>query len=544
MPKRAVNKTQPKSASTGDLSVGKSAQNKSQAYAAPQQAALFKSPAKHKTKKSADSKALSIPSSKQAVAMKKPDNKTQNKPGVKARADNKQAELTKNPIKKALTKPQSAVNKVASNPNLLAMVFSYVGVKQAAQVSRVSTLFNQARQIDQGERLKIHFPHYARAQINIPKAEAIKANSQAFMTAYQLEYKYKDAKTGEETPLNAHQVDLFERVKSNDIEGVILGVTQKHYMLDDFVRLIDIQNNTPCHYALVNKAKGQRILNYFYERAVEVFSGLKNTTKNQWGQNRLHWAVMCNQPITEIQAFINMINMADARGLTPLHIAFEYNITQVASELLDAKDAQVDTPTLTGATLAYMAAKNGNLVLLEKLHTKNANFTLSLKNGFSPIHAAAENGHTDVVDFLLKIGVSVNTKNINNITPLYLAAKNGHFDVVVRLLQQADIEINVADKESGTTAFYMGVQNNHYDVVEVLLKTKKINIDATIPNGLTALICAAYNNDYAMVVILHHAGANHAIIWDGKNAAEHADDNRIRDLLAPLDASLTQQKNL
>lgn len=125
--------------------------------------------------------------------------------------------------------------------------------------------------------------------------------------------------------------------------------------------------------------------------------------------------------------------------------------------------------------------------------------------GMTPLHYAAKSGLISAFDILLQNGAAIHVKTYQNYTPLHLATKGGHLHVVLRLLEK-DYEQLEETTNLGATPLHLAVDNEHLEVMQTLI-AHRANIDAKMPNGLTAIEIAVKRNNKAFVGILASAGA-------------------------------------
>jgi len=99
--------------------------------------------------------------------------------------------------------------------------------------------------------------------------------------------------------------------------------------------------------------------------------------------------------------------------------------------------------------------------------------------GFTALHGAAFLGIVEILAAVLEMKEwDVNAKDSLSFTPLIWAALRGHEGVVKALLEQKDINPDLADHECDQTPLTWAALKGHEAVVKVLLDQKSVN-----PNG-------------------------------------------------------------
>lgn len=136
--------------------------------------------------------------------------------------------------------------------------------------------------------------------------------------------------------------------------------------------------------------------------------------------------------------------------------------------------------------------------------------------GVTPIVYAAARGHVDTADLLLTKSARVNDACLKGSTALSRAVGAGMLGVTVRLLEEADIDVNTIDRtrryvsngwtffNSGLTPLMIAASGKHYEIVERLLSHEKIDVNkhTPLPYLDTALTYATRSGDSRVVAAL------------------------------------------
>jgi hypothetical protein len=96
-----------------------------------------------------------------------------------------------------------------------------------------------------------------------------------------------------------------------------------------------------------------------------------------------------------------------------------------------------------GFTPLYLACKNGNVAMVERLIAAGSQVDKVSKRG-TPLFMAAHDNRLDVVTLLIAAGADVNKAGFHNATPLHGAAQNGHAGIVSVLLETPGVDLNPA----------------------------------------------------------------------------------------------------
>ena len=130
------------------------------------------------------------------------------------------------------------------------------------------------------------------------------------------------------------------------------------------------------------------------------------------------------------------VNIKDALGRTPLHIAAEKGHGDVAMFLVES-GADVNLTDANGNTpLIFIIHKIGNLEITKQLLEKGALVNTQNRTGETALMYAAWRGHSDIVSLLLENRADATLKNRQGDTALTLAKSKGHLDIV-QMLQTA-----------------------------------------------------------------------------------------------------------
>lgn len=128
--------------------------------------------------------------------------------------------------------------------------------------------------------------------------------------------------------------------------------------------------------------------------------------------------------------------LSDGDGRSALSRAAD-NADEVAFRLLydevNFEDVKYDT-FAKGTTLLMMAARSGNLAIVQSLVDAGESIDLQDDDGFSALSHAAARGHENIVELLLDAGASAGLDDRHGLATLRLAAKSGCIDLVMRLI--------------------------------------------------------------------------------------------------------------
>ena len=227
------------------------------------------------------------------------------------------------------------------------------------------------------------------------------------------------------------------------------------------------------------------------------------------GTTPLHWAVRADD-IETSKALLNAganASAANRYGVTPLSLA-AVNGNAALIEALLAAGASANTVVSKGQTVLMTAARTGNpaaaRVLIE--HGADVNARESQLGETALMWAASEN-QAEVVTLLASRGADINARSSTiqfpkdrfglegvltilphgNWTPLMYAARDGGVDAA-RALAKAGAEVNATDPD-GTTALILAIMNAHYDTANAMLEAGA-DPNITDKAGMAALYAA------------------------------------------------------
>ncbi|VEU22633.1 DEKNAAC103446 [Brettanomyces naardenensis] len=152
------------------------------------------------------------------------------------------------------------------------------------------------------------------------------------------------------------------------------------------------------------------------------------------------------------KALIDIDDLADESGWTPLHIASSVGNLQIVKALIEHKPTpDVNQQTTTGQTcLHYAVSKNHFDVTDYLIKECKASTRIKDKKGQYPLHRAAAVGSLRMCKTLIEDGKSpLSVKDIYGFTPLHHALAEGHGDVAIYLVK-AGADYNAEDNEGKT----------------------------------------------------------------------------------------------
>eukprot|EP00747_Dinoflagellata_sp_TGD_P091184 gnl/TRDRNA2_/TRDRNA2_164972_c0_seq4.p1 gnl/TRDRNA2_/TRDRNA2_164972_c0~~gnl/TRDRNA2_/TRDRNA2_164972_c0_seq4.p1 ORF type:complete len:591 (-),score=50.27 gnl/TRDRNA2_/TRDRNA2_164972_c0_seq4:85-1605(-) len=195
------------------------------------------------------------------------------------------------------------------------------------------------------------------------------------------------------------------------------------------------------------------------------------------------------------------LNIPDAKGRTPLHVAAEQRHPNAIHALIDWRaDVHADVGPLVAAT--------------SRGHLANAQLLLAqgLEGSGTPLCAAVAQNHSNIVSLLLESGAHPDEHDQLGRSPLGTAARLGHGALVQNLLAHRATP-DTADTDSGLTALHHAVNNDRLSSVKLLLQANadpnKKNSESSTP---LHLLCSRgsrlYYSALADLLLKHGAEAN------------------------------------
>jgi ankyrin repeat protein len=239
---------------------------------------------------------------------------------------------------------------------------------------------------------------------------------------------------------------------------------------------------------------------------------------------------------------------ASAATSLPLVDAVKNGDRVVVQKLLQQK-ANVNAVEADGTTALHWAARAGDQELIRLLLRAGADARAANRYGVTPLQLAAINGSATTAQALLEAGADPNAVLPEGETILMTAARTGQTDLL-RVLLDRGADLNAREKWYGETALIWATAENHPDAVRVLLdRGANVNQASTpltfarrrsgqsvLPLGSwTPLMYAARENalDAGRVLVAAHAGLN-ATDPDGATALVIAIINANYDFAAFL----------
>ncbi|KAJ8668410.1 hypothetical protein QAD02_010073 [Eretmocerus hayati] len=196
--------------------------------------------------------------------------------------------------------------------------------------------------------------------------------------------------------------------------------------------------------------------------------------------------------------------------LTPLHLAVHSRLPEIAQILLD-KGADVNTKGFSGDTPLTLAAKTGNLSLIDPLlshdvHYEKDDFNLShfhiacmrnrvdvveklvsisqwtylnelvdegsiICHGYTPLHCAVHYDCIETVEYLLKRRATITKRDTSGLTPLHLADLQRNGKMIDLLLTAQKYDIKNPFSKFGLSHFHIACTRDNTSNVKHFLES-------------------------------------------------------------------------
>jgi ankyrin repeat protein len=215
---------------------------------------------------------------------------------------------------------------------------------------------------------------------------------------------------------------------------------------------------------------------------------------------------------------------AEADGTTALHWAVRGDDLELVDRLLH-NGADVQAANRYGVTPIHLAAVNGNAAMLERLIKAGANPNAAGADGETALMTVARGGHVDAAESLLKHGATVDARETwHGQTALMWAAAQGH-PAMIRALVAHGADVNARsnvepwerqvtaeprDKwlpPGGLTPLLFAAREGCVECISVLAELGA-NVNATAPDGISAIVIALINGHYDVAGAAIEAGTD------------------------------------
>ena len=348
------------------------------------------------------------------------------------------------------------------------------------------------------------------------------------------------------------QANLFVRlgadIHAEDIDGntalskaISSGIEMiQSVILPSNVQTRDSQGRTPLHIAVMGKADPE-VLNYLISIKADVNARDKNGdspihiavrnndrasgeillaygadvfTPNVSGESALKDALTRMGGRQDWVLNSNVIKSADGAGNTPLHLAAEWQLTQVVAFIVE-KGGDINARNANGETPLFNAVKadSGETIraMISGSAEKKADINARDFLGNSTLHACIRWAASRAAEVLLATDSAtnsrrlINARNLAGKTALHEAARTGNIPFVKSLvLSKADI--NAAD-ETGKTPLTDAIQANQTDVVKILLDNGASPVMQDM-YGRNAYHEAVEKSTPEIAILIRNAGGN------------------------------------
>jgi ankyrin repeat protein len=214
----------------------------------------------------------------------------------------------------------------------------------------------------------------------------------------------------------------------------------------------------------------------------------------------------------------------EADGTTALHWAVRQNDLELVDRLLRT-GAEPTAANRYGVTPLKLGAINGDPKLLGRLLDAGGDANAVARDGETLLMTAARGGHAAAVKLLLERGAAVDARESwHGQTALMWAAAQGHPDVLRELLAHgADVNARSNQEEwerqvtseprdkwlppGGLTPLLFAARENCLDCLPVLIEAGA-DVNATTPDGISAVVIALINGHYDVAGALVEAGTD------------------------------------
>jgi ankyrin len=200
-------------------------------------------------------------------------------------------------------------------------------------------------------------------------------------------------------------------------------------------------------------------------------------------------------------------------------MAVRRGFTDSVQALMNYDNLFLDMPTRAGITALHLAAKHGDLPIVQLLLGRGAGLSARTHDGYTPFLLAALNRQKAVVAYFLSIPdfdpnehsddgttalmIAVNNNSSNLVEllldcprvdpnapgfigPLFLALRLDRRSLIQKLIHHPRVRFS-EKSDTGLTFLHMAIKEGNEEVIERILSSRQIDVNAEDANGATPL---------------------------------------------------------
>nr|CAH0112680.1 unnamed protein product [Daphnia galeata] len=217
------------------------------------------------------------------------------------------------------------------------------------------------------------------------------------------------------------------------------------------------------------------------------------------GRTPLHYAIIGTNPTIISRHLIQKgadPNIADGKGMTPLHLAARIGkTTDLIDLILKMKQIDINGRDTNGRTILHCALNGNNVTIARHLLENGADPTVRDNDGVTPFDVAVINSEDiDLLDLILsnEKQVDIDEKNEFGMTALHMAMIKSNA-TAARYLIENRANPNATDKNGYTPLLLAVIHAKDMDIIELLLNRKEVDVNHSNDRGHNALKIAKYN---------------------------------------------------
>ncbi|XP_069701775.1 ankyrin-1-like [Periplaneta americana] len=235
--------------------------------------------------------------------------------------------------------------------------------------------------------------------------------------------------------------------------------------------------------------------------------------RDRFGRNLLHYAVLYGSMslAQRLVSLKGLANVQDSVGQTPLHVAVRHGYIPLV-RLMMKNHASPYVRSYKKWNVMHFAAYTGQEYCMKEMlkidrKLKDLLSQVTTDTGFTPLHLAAKYGNISVVEFLVRSEININAKGKHGNTALCEALIARHLHICMLLIEHK-CDVNVTFGKTKETPFLEAARWGNLDLMSALAKAGADVNAVNKPGGYSALHFAALDGCMEKVIKLRELGAD------------------------------------